>query len=107
MLGSAVGVADVDAGGVGRDGKYLRVRRQGGPARARGALERRRDRAHTADWHQPVTRAVADHVIEQAAVLAQVVVVGPGEGADQRVGQYDAGDDVVTEHRADRGADRL
>ena len=54
-------------------------------------------RAHPAHRHVPVARAVADHVVEEAAVLAQRLVVEPREGADQRVGGDDPALEVVLE----------
>ncbi len=49
---------------------------------------------------------VADHVVEEAAVLAQVGVVRGRERADQRVGQHDPAQQVVVEDALDRLADR-
>ena len=49
--------------------------RSSAPAARAAALERAGDRAHAADRHVPVAGAVADHVVEEAAVLAQVGVV--------------------------------
>ena len=61
------------------------------------AMKRRRDRAHTTDGDLPVARAVADDVVEEAAVLGKRVVVGASKRADQAVGQDDAAHQVVVD----------
>ena len=40
------------------------------------SLELGADAPHAADRHVPVARAAADHVVQEAAVLAQALVVG-------------------------------
>ena len=65
------------------------------------------DRAHAADRHPPLAGAVADQVVEEAAVLDQRRVVQRREGADQRVGADHAADGVVGEAALDRRAERL
>ena len=57
-----------------------------GPGVDGGPRERVGDRAHPADRHPPLAGAVADQVVEEAAVLEQRGVVHRGERADQRVG---------------------
>ena len=56
--------------------------------------------------HVPMAAAVADHVVQEAAVLAQVGVVGACEGPDERVGESDAAQRVVAEAVLDELADR-
>ncbi len=69
----------------------------GAARRARPSQERLGDRAHAADGHPPLAGAVADQVVEEAAVLDQRRVVQVGEGADQRVGRDHAAHQVVGE----------
>ena len=76
------------------------------PAVRAAPRERVGERAHAADRHVPVALAVADHVVEEAAVLAQRRLVGGGEGPDQPVGERDPALDVVVEGRLDRLAQR-
>ena len=76
------------------------------PAEARRARERVGDRAHAADGHPPLAGAVADQVVEEAAVLDQRRVVHRREGADQGVGGDHAADGVVEEALLDRLAER-
>ena len=79
---------------------------QGGARPSGGPDQLRRHRAHAADRHPPLAGAVADHVVEEAAVLPQRRVVGVAEGADQRVGQQHAADGVVGGARLDQLTDR-
>ncbi len=81
-------------------GPDLRAGRQRRPG------QRVRHRAHPADRDVPVARAVADHVVEEAAVLPERGVVGVGEGADQRVRQDHAAHQVVGEGPFDGLAQR-
>ena len=94
----------------------VRARRDGADAGAgddlrarldRGPGQRVGDRAHAADRHPPLAGAVADEVVEEAAVLDQRGVVQRGEGADERVGGDDAADGVVGEAGGDRPTERL
>jgi hypothetical protein len=48
----------------------------------------------------------ADHVVQKAAVLAQVGVVRSGERADERVGERHAAHEVVAERRVEQLAQR-
>ena len=80
--------------------------RSSAPGRRRRGLQRRRHRAHAADRHLPLAGAVADHVVEEAAVLRELRCVGAGEGADQGVGEQDAADGVVADRTLDQLADR-
>ena len=77
-----------------------------GAGLAGGPLQRGRHRAHAADRHVPVAVAVADHVVEEAAVLAQRRVVRARERADQPVRERDPALDVVVEGGVDRLAER-
>ena len=72
----------------------------------RGARERVGERAHAADGHVPVALAVADHVVEEAAVLAQRRLVRGRERPDQPVGEHDPAHEVVGEGGVDRLAER-
>ena len=74
------------------------------PRAARG--ERVGDRAHAADRHPPFARAVADEVVQEAAVLNQRRVVHPRERPDQRVGGDHAAHRVVAEAPFQRLAER-
>ena len=68
--------------------------------------ERAGDRAHPADGHPPLAGAVADQVVEEAAVLDQRRVVHPRERADQRVGGDHAAHGLVAEALLQRLAER-
>ena len=50
--------------------------------------------------------AAADHVVEEAAVLAQARLVAAGEGADEPVGQRDAPREVAPQRGAQQFAER-
>lgn len=78
-----------------------------GAGHAGGGGEGVGEGAHAADGHVPVTGPVADHVVEEAAVLLEGRVVGVGERADQGVGEDDAAHQVVREALLDSPADRL
>ena len=73
----------------------------GGPSEGVG------HRAHAADRHAPLAGAVADQVVEEAAVLHQRRLVHRGEGADQGIGRDDAPDGVVNEALLDRPPEGL
>jgi hypothetical protein len=91
---------------VGRHGGHLRPGDQvgaGGPGRA---LQRPGDRAHAAHGHPPLAGPVADHVVEEAAVLEQVALVRRGERPDQGIGQHHAPHGVVPERGLDGLAQR-
>ena len=76
------------------------------PGLGRGPGQRVGDRAHAADRHPPLAGAVADQVVEEAAVLDQRGVVQRGERADQGVGRDHPADGVVGEAALDGGAER-
>ena len=96
-LGAVRRRADAADAGAGHDlGTPLGRRRE----------QRRGDRAHAADGHLPLAGAVADQVVEEAAVLDQRGVVQVGEGADQRVGRDHAAHEVVGEPLLDHLAER-
>ena len=61
---------------------------------------------HAADGDVPVAGAAADHVVEEAPVLAQALVVGVREGADESVGQRDAAGQIALQRRAQQLAER-
>ena len=61
---------------VGGDRGHLGVGAQVGPGLPSRALELGADAAHAADRDVPVAGAAADHVVQEAAVLAQTLVVG-------------------------------
>jgi hypothetical protein len=67
---------------------------------------RRGDRSHAADGHPPLAGAVADQVVEEAAVLDQRGVAQVRERADQRIGRHHAPDEVVGEPLLDHLAER-
>ena len=90
LAAARVAPAHRHAVGGGLDRDDLGAAAQLGAGAARGRLQRAGHGAHAADRHVPVAGAVADHVVEEAAVLAQVGVVRAGEGPDERVGQGDA-----------------
>ncbi len=100
-----LGVAAAVAVGVGGDRGDLAVGPDPRAGRQRRLGQRARDRAHPADRDVPVARAVADHVVQEAAVLPERGVVGVGEGADQRVREDDAAHQVVREGPLDRLAE--
>ena len=104
----AVGVLPAHDGSLARldrgHGGAGRQRRSGVRDRSR---ERVGDRTHPADRHPPLASAVADQVVEEAAVLDQGRVVQVGEGADQAVGGDHAADQVVGEALLDHRAERL
>ena len=106
LAAARVGEAHRDAVGARLDRGDLGAAAQLAPAAARRRLERGGDRAHAADGHVPVAGAVADDVVEEAAVLAQVGVVGAGERPDERVGERDAAHGVVVEAVLDELAER-
>ncbi len=68
--------ADLGARPVGHDLRDLDAAAELRARRLGGVRERRGHRAHAADGDVPVARAVADHVVEEAAVLAQRRVAG-------------------------------
>ena len=98
--------ADLGADAVGLDRRHLAPEPQLGACRPRDPRQRLGQRAHAADRHVPVARAVADHVIEEAAVLAQQGVVEAGERPDQRVGGDDPTLEVVLEGAREQLAQR-
>ena len=53
------------------------------------------DGAHAADGNIPASVALADEVVEEAAVLLEVRVVGPREGADEGVREEHAAHEVA------------
>src|SRR4029450_462277 len=65
-----------------------------------------RDCTHTTHRYLPLPGAVADHVVEEAAVLLQGRIMRPAEGADQSIGQHQAAYSVVAEGRLDEFAER-
>ena len=83
-------VAGIDAGD-------LDARSDLGSRRGRRLVERTRHRAHPADRDVPVAGSAADHVVQEADVLAQGRIVEVGEGADESVGGGDPADQVVVE----------
>jgi hypothetical protein len=89
--------ADLGASSVGGDPRDLDAAAQLGAGPPGGAGQSRGERAHAAHGHVPVARAVADGVVEEAAVLAQPGVGRLGEGADQAVGEDDPPLEVVVE----------
>ena len=106
LVAARVGEAHGDAVGARLDRGDLGAAAQLRARRARRRLELGGDRAHPAHRHVPMTAAVADDVVEEAAVLAQVGVVGAREGPDQRVGERDSAHGVVVEAVLDELADR-
>ena len=88
--------------GVGSDRADAGAGEDLGAARGGRAQQRGGDRAHAADGHPPLAGAVADQVVEEAAVLHQRRVVQVGEGADQGVGRDHAAHEVVGEALLDR-----
>ena len=70
---------------------------QVGAGARRGIRERAGHRAHPAHRHPPAAVAGADHVPQEAAVLAQRRLVDAREGADQRVGRDHPAHEAVTE----------
>ena len=91
--------ADLDLA-VGADRDDLGVGAQLGPGIPRRPLELAADASHAADRHVPVPGSAADHVVQEAAVLAQARIVGGRERADEAVGQGDAARDVGLERRS-------
>ena len=106
LAAARVAPAHRHAVGGGLDRDDLGAAAQLGAGAARGRLQRAGHRAHPAHRHVPIAGAVADHVVEEAAVLAQVGVVRAGEGPDERVGQGDAAQHVVGKALLDELADR-
>src|SRR5690606_23537840 len=77
---------DLEAGGDGQDGTHGATDMDRDAARLRGALERRRDRAHAADRvtpHARLAERVAERVMQQQ--VAAACVVWAREMADDRV----------------------
>ena len=103
----AAGQLDLGLATVGPHGGDLGAGPQRRAGRARRGGERVRHRAHPAHGHVPVAGAVADDVVEEAAVLRQRGVVGRGEGPDEPVGQHHPADEVVGERRPQRPPERL
>ena len=75
--------------------------------RPRPAGERVNQRAHAAHRHAPFARALADDVVEEAAVLKQGGVVWVGWQADFCVSEYGSTDQVIRQVRLDHLAQRL
>jgi hypothetical protein len=88
---------DLGAATVADDRLDLHPGPQPHPGPARGAGQLLGETAHPADRHVPAPEPVADHVVQEAAVLAQRRVVRRGEGPDQRVGEQHAADLVVAD----------
>ena len=68
---------------------------------ARDSLELGGHGARASDGHAPLAGAVADQVIEEAAVLDQCAVVQRSERTDQRVSGDDPANDIVGESALD------
>ncbi len=100
--GGAVVPRDLGPVPVGADGADPGAGDDLGPRRGGAAGQRVGDRAHAAHGHPPLAGAVADQVVEEAAVLDQRRVVQRREGADEGVGRHHAADRVVGEARLDR-----
>ena len=64
------------------------------------------DRTHAADRHIPFAGAAAQQVIQEADVLQQRWIVGPGERADQRIGGHHTADQIAADGFGDRVPDR-
>jgi len=94
------------AGLVLGDGQRPGRERHDAEGRAQAAVQCLGDAAHAADRHPPLAVAVAHHVVEEAAVLLQAGVAGPGVGADQGVGEHHAACGVTGEARLDQLAER-
>ena len=92
---------------VGVDPHDLRADAQLGSGLDGGTRQGPTEGAHPAHRHVPVPGAVADHVVEEAAVLAQLRIVGGGEGSDQRVGGHDPAHQVAVELGLERERERL
>ena len=106
MLARLVAPRHVDRVRAILDGDHLGAGpdlRAGGERRA---LERARHGAHAARRHLPIARPIADHVVQEAPVLAERAVVRRRERADQPVGQDDAADQVVVDRALDPLAER-
>ena len=82
---------------VGRDRGDLGAGAQVGSGIPCRSFQLRGDAAHAAHGHVPVPGSAADHVVEEAAILAEARLVAAGEGADQPVGQCDALSDVAAQ----------
>ncbi len=85
---------------------HVNTGQDGRPGRDRRSREGIGHRAHAADRDIPVTRAVADQVIEEADVLGQGLAVQVGEGPDEGIGGHDPADRVIAERRAQHLAER-
>ncbi len=102
MLPAGAAVAHA-SGGVDR--RHFSAGEDGGARVTGGPLQFPGHRPHAADRHVPVARAAADQVVQEANVLLEVSVPGPGERADQGIGQDGATHQVVLQGAGDGFAD--
>ena len=100
-----VTLADGDGPG-GIDAGHLGAGADVRPGGERRVGERGGDRAHPADRDVPRAGPVADHVVEETAVLQQAGLGRPGERADHRVGQHYPADQIGAELLLQRLAER-
>ena len=96
----ALGEAHLDSLGARLHTQHLGPRAQLGSG-AEGRIDQRPgDGSHAPERHVPLSGAPAEHVVEEAAVLAQALLGGVGKGPDQAVRQDDALHQVVGERGA-------
>ncbi len=95
------------AAGLGQHRHDLGAGEQARPRRPGHPLELGRHLTHAAHGDPPLAGAAADHVVQEAAILAQTLIIGGAEGADQSVGQQHSAYGVVAEGAFEDVTDRL